>query len=119
MYIDSYFINLLVLTNSIIFIISRCDILSPLGIYFRPFTSSVHDTKYHKRCTLSKFNVTLLDRIGILHCFLVSMLNIHTHFEWQKTTLTCGSSIPALQLNTWIHIKYKLLQYGKMCLIKV
>ena len=39
------------MTNDIILAISRCDTLKPLGILFRPFANSVHDTKYHKRWT--------------------------------------------------------------------
>ena len=36
--------------NSIILAISGRDALRPLGIYFRPFTTIVCDTKYHKPC---------------------------------------------------------------------
>ena len=39
------------LINRIILRINGCDILRPLGIQFKPFANSVHDTKYHKRCT--------------------------------------------------------------------
>ena len=42
--------KLLMLTSSIIFVISGRDTLRPLSIYFRPFTTSVCDTKYHKLC---------------------------------------------------------------------
>ena len=37
------------LTNGMILAISGIDILQPLGIYFRPFANSAHDTKYHNR----------------------------------------------------------------------
>ena len=95
--------------------ISRCDNLSPLGIYIKSFTNNVRDTKYHKWCTLSKVDITLLDGMVIVHFFLGGgSCSKHTHtLQVVKTTLTCGSSIPALQLNTWIHIKHKLLQYEK------
>ena len=36
---------------SIMLAISGRDILRPLGIWFRPFTDNVRDTKYHKWCS--------------------------------------------------------------------
>ena len=39
-------------TNGIIIAINGHAILRPLGIEFRPFENSAHDTKYHKRCSM-------------------------------------------------------------------
>ena len=47
------FLKLLMLTNSIISTNHGHDILRPLGIWFQPFTNSIHDTKYHKRCSMT------------------------------------------------------------------
>ena len=43
------FKKLLTLSISIMMMIVTCDTLRPLGIYFRPFANSVHDTKCYKR----------------------------------------------------------------------
>ena len=50
-----HFENLLILTSNVklaMLKISGCDIFRSLAPWFRPFASSVCDTKYHKWCTL-------------------------------------------------------------------
>ena len=37
--------------KSVMFAISQCDTTMLLGISFKPYANSIHDTKYHKWCT--------------------------------------------------------------------
>ena len=39
--------KLVLLTDNIVLTIERCDTLRPLGIQYRPFAYSVHDTKFY------------------------------------------------------------------------
>ena len=58
------------LANGIKLAISGHDTLRPLGIYFRPFANSVHDTKYHKRCigALPSLNIVHPPKLACAHC---------------------------------------------------
>ena len=44
------------LTNGTILALSMRDTLRSLGMWFRPFANSVHDTKYHKQCSCFAYN---------------------------------------------------------------
>ena len=77
------------------------DASRPLGIQFRPFANNVHDTKYHKQCTMTRVPI-------VAHTTeLISTLKTSEIISWMHITYQ-SSYIIEYEMSIWLWYFYRI-----------